>query len=196
MLILGIHEIGHYIVAKRHHVRASLPFFIPFPLELGTFGGAFISLRDPIPNKRAMTEIGAAGPIFGFLTALPLMFLASYLSRVFRPVTDYVPFIIHLPLIYHLFHLQVPTARPIFPMVLAVWVGMFATAMNLIPVGGQLDGGHVIRGLLGRNAVYADYAFVAILFYLGIRYPGGGSSQYSSYSWGSHTRLRWMTTLP
>ena len=87
MLILGIHESGHFIVAKWHKVRASLPFFIPFPLTLGTFG-AFISLRDPLPNRRAMTEIGVAGPIFGFLTALPLVFVASFLSHSFPPQHD------------------------------------------------------------------------------------------------------------
>ncbi|HLH85267.1 MAG TPA: site-2 protease family protein, partial [Thermoplasmataceae archaeon] len=80
MVILGVHETGHYIVARHHKVKASLPFFIPFPLTLGTFG-AFISLRDPVPNRRAMTEIGVAGPIFGFLTALPLLFVATYLQN-------------------------------------------------------------------------------------------------------------------
>lgn len=171
MLILGIHETGHYIVAKRHKVRASLPFFIPFPLTIGTFG-AFISLRDPVPNKRAMVEIGIAGPLFGFLTALPLMFVASYLSHFFVPVPNaHPPFLINFPIIYQLLHISTPGNGPIFPMVLAVWVGMFATAMNLIPVG-QLDGGHVARGLLGKRASIIDYIFVAFLFVIGYYYNG------------------------
>ena len=171
MLILGIHETGHYIVAKRHKVRASLPFFIPFPLTIGTFG-AFISLRDPVPNKRAMVEIGIAGPLFGFLTALPLMFVASYLSHMFVPVANaHNPFTINFPLIYQLLHLSTPGSEPIFPMVLAVWVGMFATAMNLIPVG-QLDGGHVVRGLLGKKASIIDYIFIAFLVIIGWNYNG------------------------
>lgn len=171
MLILGIHETGHYIVAKRHKVRASLPFFIPFPLTIGTFG-AFISLRDPVPNKRAMVEIGIAGPLFGFLTALPLLFVASYVSHLFVPITNaHIPFVINFPIIYTLLHLPTPTNQPIFPMVLAVWVGMFATAMNLIPVG-QLDGGHVVRGLLGKKASIVDYIFVAFLFVIGYFYNG------------------------
>lgn len=172
MLILGIHETGHYIVAKRHKVRASLPFFIPFPVMIGTFG-AFISLRDPVPNKRAMVEIGIAGPLFGFLTALPLLFLASYLSHMYVPMAGATPaYIINFPMIYQLLHISVPTAtEPVFPMVLAVWVGMFATAMNLIPVG-QLDGGHVVRGLLGKRASIVDYIFVAFLFVVGYRYNG------------------------
>lgn len=171
MLILGIHETGHYIVAKKHKVRASLPFFIPFPLTIGTFG-AFISLRDPVPNKRAMVEIGIAGPLFGFLTALPLLFVASYLSHLFVPISNaHVPFTINFPLIYTVLHISTPVNEPIFPMVLAVWVGMFATAMNLIPVG-QLDGGHVVRGLLGKRASIIDYIFVAFLFIIGYYYNG------------------------
>lgn len=171
MLILGIHETGHYLVAKRHKVRASLPFFIPFPLTIGTFG-AFISLRDPVPNKKAMVEIGIAGPLFGFLTALPLLFVASYLSNLFVPVSNaHVPFTLSFPFIYQLLHLTTPVNEPIFPMVLAVWVGMFATAMNLIPVG-QLDGGHVVRGLLGKRASIIDYIFVAFLFIIGYYYNG------------------------
>lgn len=172
MLILGIHETGHYIVAKRHKVRASLPFFIPLPYMIGTFG-AFISLRDPVPNKRAMVEIGIAGPLFGFLTALPLLFVASYISSMFTPIPNaHSQFAINFPIIYQLLHISVPgSAQPIFPMVLAVWVGMFATAMNLLPVG-QLDGGHVVRGLLGKKASIIDYIFVAFLFVIGYKYNG------------------------
>lgn len=171
MLILGIHETGHYIVARKHKVRASLPFFIPFPYTIGTFG-AFISLRDPVPNKRAMVEIGIAGPLFGFLTALPLLFLASYLSNVFVPVPNAPTTLsLNFPIIYTLLHIVTPSNQPVFPMVLAVWVGMFATAMNLLPVG-QLDGGHVVRGLFGKRASIVDYIFVAFLFVVGYFYPG------------------------
>ena len=88
MLILGVHETGHYVVAKKHKVRASLPFFITYPLAIGTFG-AFISLRDPMPNRKVMTEIGIAGPIAGFLTALPILFVSSYLSSIFPALHSY-----------------------------------------------------------------------------------------------------------
>ena len=170
MSILGVHEIGHYIVAKRFKVRASLPFFIPFPFSIGTFG-AFISLRDPVPNRKAMTEIGIAGPLFGFLLAFPLLFLADYLQKIIPYVHDYsTGFGINFPLVYNILNLH-PVTQPLFPMVLAVWVGMFATAMNLLPVG-QLDGGHVVRGLLGRKANIVDYIFVGLLFALGFEYEG------------------------
>lgn len=170
MLILGVHETGHYIVARRHKVKASLPFFIPFPVGIGTFG-AFISLRDPIPSKKVMLEIGAAGPIAGFLTALPLLFVAEYLQGIFHPIGNYIPFNITFPPLYHLLGLTTTFSGPVFPMVFSVWVGIFATAMNLIPVG-QLDGGHVVRGILGKRATIVDYIFVAFLFLVGFRYQG------------------------
>ena len=173
LTILGVHELGHFIVAKKLKVKASLPFFIPFvPIgaSIGTFG-AFISLRDPIPNKRAMTEIGAAGPIAGFLTALPLLFLANYFQVTYIPVSHIIPFYLNFPFIYNIFSLSIsPSSHPVlFPMVISVWVGIFATAINLMPVG-QLDGGHVIRGLLGNKAKYASYFFFMVMIFLGLYY--------------------------
>ncbi len=168
MFILGIHETAHYLVAKKYNVNASLPFFIPLPYLIGTFG-AFVSLRDPIPSRKAMTEIGAAGPIAGFLVALPLLFLAQYFETIFKPVGSYIPFELNYPMIYRLFGIFEPTKVPIFPMVFAVWVGMFATAMNLIPAG-QLDGGHIARGVLGSKSYLLGYIFLGFLFYLTIAY--------------------------
>ncbi len=168
MLILGVHETAHYIVAKRYNVNASLPFFIPFPYLIGTFG-AFVSLRDPIPNRKAMAEIGAAGPIAGFLVALPLLFLAQYFEGIFKPIGNYIPFELNYPVIYNLFGIFEPTKVPIFPMVFAVWVGMFATAMNLIPAG-QLDGGHIARGIMGSKSYILSYIFIGFLFFLTIAY--------------------------
>lgn len=176
LLILGIHEIGHYIVARRYSVKASFPFFIPVPISIGTFG-AFISLRDPIPNRKAMVEIGAAGPIFGFLVALPLLFVANYLQKIFVPISiPTSPLVVEFPLIYHLFGiipktLIPPVTAPIFPMELAVWVGMFATALNLIPIS-QLDGGHVSRGMLGRRAYIVSYLFLGAMLYFTLEYKG------------------------
>ncbi len=168
MFILGIHETAHYIVARKYKVNASLPFFIPFPYLIGTFG-AFVSLRDPVPTRKAMAEIGAAGPIAGFIAAIPLLFLAQYFEGIFKPIGNYIPFELNYPMIYHLFGIIEPTKVPVFPMVFAVWVGMFATAMNLIPAG-QLDGGHIARGLLGPKSYILGYVFIGFLFYLTIAY--------------------------
>jgi membrane-associated protease RseP (regulator of RpoE activity) len=172
LTILGVHELGHYFVAKHYGVRASLPFFIPFiPIaySIGTFG-AFISLRDPFPNRKVMANIGAAGPIAGFSTAVPLLFVADYLQKTMIKVSNFSPYFLNYPLIYNLLNL-LPIKPPVFPMVLSVWVGIFATAMNLIPVG-QLDGGHVLRGILGRKSIVISYGFLLLLFYLGLNYFG------------------------
>lgn len=173
MTILGVHEMGHFIVARHYKVRASLPFFIPFiPLaySIGTFG-AFISLRDPFPNRKAMTNIGAAGPIAGFLTALPLLFVANYFQATMPLYHTVIPYYLHYPAIYTIFGLTMPVNTPFFPMTISVWVGIFATALNLFPAG-QLDGGHIVRGLMGRKAVYVSYMFIFILFILGLQYTG------------------------
>lgn len=174
LLILGIHELGHFIVARRFKVKASFPFFIPVPFSIGTLG-AFISLRDPIPNRKAMVEIGAAGPIFGFATAFPLLFVANYLQKIFLPITSgNQGFTVQFPVIYHLLGLISPTssAQPLFPMVLAVWVGIFATALNLLPIS-QLDGGHVARGLLGRRSFVVSYGFLVLIVVLSFYPPPG-----------------------
>ncbi|MCL5731486.1 MAG: site-2 protease family protein [Candidatus Thermoplasmatota archaeon] len=204
MLILGLHELGHYFVAKHYHVKSSFPFFIPFPLTIGTFG-AFISLRDPIPNKRAMTEIGAAGPIVGFLTSLPLLFVADYFQSIIKPVQNISSeFILHYPIIYNLLGLHITNSGPIFPMVFSVWVGIFATAMNLLPVS-QLDGGHIIRGVMGKASTYLGYvivmALIGIAFYfnytgwlflaifvmfMGVAHPP---------ALDDYTKLRWLDIL-
>lgn len=169
LLILGLHELGHYVVAKRYKVRASFPFFIPVPFSIGTFG-AFISIRDPIPNRRIMTEIGAAGPLVGFATAFPLLFVANYLQGAIHPISDSIPFLVNFPLIYKVLGITVPHSKPLFPMVFAVWVGIFATAMNLLPIS-QLDGGHVARGLLGRRATVLGYAFTGFVLVISFVYP-------------------------
>ncbi len=170
LLILGLHELGHYFVAKRYHVKASFPFFIPIPISIGTLG-AFISIRDPIPDRKSMVEIGAAGPIIGFATSIPMLFVANYAQAVFKPFYDVQTLQVNFPLIYHLLGFVLPHNVPIFPMVLAVWVGIFATAMNLLPVS-QLDGGHIVRGILGKRATIVGYAFIGFILILSYYYEG------------------------
>ncbi len=172
MLILGLHELGHYFVAKHYHVKASFPFFIPVPLTIGTFG-AFISIRDPIPDRKAMTEIGVAGPLVGFATSLPLLFVANYMQGLFHPFYEPTQlFTINFPIIYNLLGLSLPQGQPVFPMVFAVWVGIFATAMNLMPIS-QLDGGHVVRGLLGKRSTILGVVFVIFIIVMSIYYYTG-----------------------
>ncbi|MDT8067439.1 MAG: site-2 protease family protein [Terriglobia bacterium] len=157
MLILFAHEMGHYICARRYHVSATLPFFIPAPTLIGTLG-AFIRIKSYIPTREALFDIGIAGPIAGFIFAVPAMFAGLLLSR---PGVHLVGDDIALgyPAIFHLGRLALPHAAAAFthplsslnphPIAIAAWVGMFATALNLLP-GGQLDGGHIIYAAFPR----------------------------------------------
>ncbi len=175
--ILGVHELGHYFAARRRKVAASMPFFIFGPPPLGTFG-AFISLRDPIPNKKALLEIGMAGPVAGLLLALPLGFLgASLTNAVANPAPINVGsggiLTINYSLLTWLMSQVVPLegSYRMHPLEFAAWVGFLVTALNLLPFG-QLDGGHIARALLGSRSKYLGYATIAILLGLGLYYTG------------------------
>jgi membrane-associated protease RseP (regulator of RpoE activity) len=186
MLILGLHELAHYVMARRHHVDASLPYFLPVPppfLIFGTFG-AFISLREPFPDRKALLDIGVAGPLVGFVVAIPLTLLGLQLSAgspVLSPAScgpsfvgfSYGNLLVGTPAIWSLFSLLVPGALSnLHPLALAGWVGILVTAFNLLPAG-QLDGGHVARALLGKNASYASWAVLGILIVLGFEFYFG-----------------------
>lgn len=174
MAVLTVHELSHYFAAKHYGVRASLPYFIPAPTIVGTLG-AFISLRDPVPNRRALIVIGAAGPIGGFLATIPVAILGSYLNSTIPaaapPPTGPV-IVIGMPLITRILEKFFPVPGLIHPTYYAAWVSFIVTAMNLLPLG-QLDGGHIARGLLGEASKYLSWGVFAFLIVLGILYfPG------------------------
>ncbi len=170
--ILGLHELGHYFAARRNNVRASLPFFIPAPSIIGTLG-AFISIREPIPDRKALLEIGASGPIVGFLVAIPVALLGNYLGMIYHPVVQdsLIMTEIFPPIIYYFINFLVPSPPYMFPTAFAAWVGFVVTAINLLPIG-QLDGGHIARAILGERSKYLSYAFLAFLFIMGFFYLG------------------------
>src|SRR5881397_496559 len=175
LTILGSHEMGHYLVAKRYKVQASLPFFLPSVPPLGTFG-AFISMRDPIPNRRALLDIGVSGPLVGFAIAIPVTLAGLALSTGAPGVSAGVAGEAIRPSILFSFlslFFPLPQTFSMHPLAFAGWVGLFVTAINLLPAG-QLDGGHVARALLGNRQVYVSWAAVLILFGLSITfsYPG------------------------
>jgi membrane-associated protease RseP (regulator of RpoE activity) len=151
MTILAAHEFGHYIACRYHRVDASLPYFIPAPppILIGTFG-AFIRIRSPFTSRRALFDIGVAGPIAGFCFALP----ASVVGLLFaEPATGQLgdgALVFHDPLLFIALEWLFGLPRVIEwnPIYFAAWVGMFATGLNLIPVG-QLDGGHAAYALWG-----------------------------------------------
>jgi Zn-dependent protease len=153
MLILLAHEMGHYIACLRYRVYATLPFFIPAPTPIGTLG-AFIRIKSPIPSRRALFDIGIAGPIAGFMVALPVLAISLALSQPAIPGAPDSQIQFTFPLIFHAMNTvfgRGPAVDELLlhPMAIAAWVGMFATALNLLP-GGQLDGGHIVYSLWPR----------------------------------------------
>jgi membrane-associated protease RseP (regulator of RpoE activity) len=176
LLILGVHEMGHYYASKKHHVDASLPYFIPLPppFLLGTFG-ALISTREPIPDRKALLDIGIAGPLCGFLVAIPISLIGFFLmqQQPFIPTSAGANLILLPPLLLQwmgsLF--AIPENAIIHPTLFAGWVGIFLTAVNLLPAG-QLDGGHVARAILKEKHKYISWVVVFLLVGLSFFYTG------------------------
>ncbi len=176
MLILLAHEMGHYLMCKRYGVWATLPFFIPAPTLIGTFG-AFIRIRSPIRSRTGLFDIGIAGPIAGFVVAVGVLVVALGLSKPIPVGAPLADLDLGFPMIFQLVHhwLDVsglgrgPTALPLdrvllHPAAIAAWVGMFATSLNLLP-GGQLDGGHIVFSIAPRAHRWISWlTTIALLF--------------------------------
>jgi len=148
MLMLGAHELGHKIAAWRNGVESTLPYFIPAPTMLGTLG-AVISVKSPIPTKEALVEMGASGPLFGFLVALPLI-TVGLMQNPAAPDFGFVPAMFVMLQLLTSGSMQVGEPNPL---AFAGWVMLLVTMFNLIPAG-QLDGGHVARGVMSRGRHY------------------------------------------
>ena len=163
LVILGAHELGHYFACRYYGIDASLPYFLPAPppILIGTFG-AFIKIKSPFPNRRALFDVGVAGPIAGFCFAVP----AAVVGLTFAaPAVGAAPeggVVFHDPLLFVALGrlLGLPGEIAWNPIYFAAWIGMFATGLNLIPVG-QLDGGHALYALLGHRG----HRLVSALFF-------------------------------
>jgi membrane-associated protease RseP (regulator of RpoE activity) len=171
LVILGAHELGHYVACRYYDIDASLPYFIPAPppILIGTFG-AFIRIRSPFPNRRSLFDVGVAGPIAGFVFAIPVAVVGLAFASPGTPVSGDGTIVFHDPLLFvalhHLFGL--PEVLAWNPLYFAAWVGMFATGLNLIPVG-QLDGGHAVAALVGNRGHRAvSVAFFAVVATLAV----------------------------
>ena len=173
LLILGAHELGHYLACRYYQVDASLPFFIPMPIVATGTLGAFIRIREPIRTKRMLFDIGVAGPLAGFVFAVPAIFIGLMLSKVV-PVPDLrtlPPNVMMMelgePLLYQaaawLSWGSVPAGYTIdmHPIGFAAWFGLLATALNLFPIG-QLDGGHISYAVLGRRSTTVTLASICV----------------------------------
>jgi membrane-associated protease RseP (regulator of RpoE activity) len=173
ILILLAHELGHYFACLYYQLDASLPYFLPVPTFIGTFG-AFIRIRSIIYSRTVLFDVGIAGPIAGFVVLLPFLFYGVWLSQV-SPAASTGDLVFGTPLIIRFFeNIFFPGVNPdtiyLHPMARAAWVGIFATALNLLPIG-QLDGGHIVYSLTGRWARRISLGAIATLIPLGWFYP-------------------------
>ena len=154
MSILLAHEMGHYVTARAYGVRATLPFFIPFPSLIGTLG-AFIMIRSPFPNRRSLLDIGLAGPFAGFVVTVPALVIGIMQSHVGAPSESGMT--LGEPLLFRWVsavlwpNLRSDEVLYVSPVGFAAWFGLLATAINLMPIG-QLDGGHASYALFRQGA--------------------------------------------
>jgi membrane-associated protease RseP (regulator of RpoE activity) len=177
LVILLAHELGHYFACRHHHIYSTYPFFIPAPTLIGTFG-AFILIRSPIRSARALFDVGASGPLVGFIFALPALAYGVLHARVI-PALNLDPnadLSFGVPLILKLMAAVLqPNAHAsdllLHPVGRAAWVGLFATALNLLPVG-QLDGGHIVRSISPRAHRWISLLLPLVLALLGILWQG------------------------
>ena len=173
MTILLAHELGHYIACRHYGIDATLPFFLPAPTPIGTLG-AFIRIQSPIYTKRALFDVGIAGPLAGFAMLLPALVLGIAWSKIVPGVAESGDLVFGVPLLERLlesFLLPGVGSANIYlhPVGRAAWVGILATALNLLPIG-QLDGGHILYSFAGRWHRTLSRVFVAALVPLGLVY--------------------------
>jgi membrane-associated protease RseP (regulator of RpoE activity) len=159
--ILGLHEFSHYLTAVKYKIKTTLPYFIPIPFFLGTFG-AFIQMRSPVPTRKALFDVAVAGPLGGIIIAIPLLFWGLSLSEIV-PLTNQSSllnfqalnpqFSFFLSIVAKLAlgsDLIAGKAIHLHPLAVAGYVGIIVTALNLMPVG-QLDGGHIVHAMYGQK---------------------------------------------
>lgn len=169
--ILLAHELGHYFACRRYHIDASYPYFLPAPTLIGTLG-AFIRIKSPIATRRALFDVGIAGPLAGFVVAIPALIVGISQSRVAPAAGSADAVTVGHPLaiilLAHLLHPGASVARlSLSPVGCAAWVGLFATALNLLPMG-QLDGGHILYAVLGSKHKVLSRGFFLTLLPLGV----------------------------
>ncbi len=168
MAILCSHEMAHYIMARYHGMEASLPYFIPIPIFIGTMG-AVIRYKGPVPNRKALFDVGIAGPLVGLLVSIAVTFIGFSLRvPAVKPLQNSIMLDLGTPPLFMLIqNLVGATDGNLHPVAFAGWVGMFITLLNLLPAG-QLDGGHILRAMLGKKAENISFLMPRLLFLLGL----------------------------
>jgi membrane-associated protease RseP (regulator of RpoE activity) len=192
LLILGTHEFGHYFMARKYHIHVTLPYFIPGPSLVGTFG-AFIKVKSPIMDRRILLDVGAAGPLAGLCVTVPILLVGLSLSEI-RYETVETGISLGSSMLFSIMnwivHGSVPDSANIIlhPVAFSGWIGLLVTSLNLLPVG-QLDGGHVAYAVIGpKHSIVAKvvlvllvilgamgwigwFVWTAILIFMGIHHP-------------------------
>jgi Zn-dependent protease len=173
LLILLAHEFGHWFACYYHGIDASLPYFLPAPTFIGTFG-AFIRFRSAVKSRRELFDVGVAGPLAGFAFSIPAMGIGLALSKVVPGIGAQAEMQLGTPILFRLIELWLfPGALPpdiyLHPVARAAWVGMLLTALNLLPVG-QLDGGHIVYACFGEKHRFIALASIVLLIPLGFVY--------------------------
>ncbi len=172
MSILLVHEMGHYLTSRYHGVKATLPYFIPAPSFIGTFG-AFIRMQSSPPDRRSLFDVAAAGPLAGLVLAVPAVIVGFHLSTVAPQDSSGGGMVLGSSLLLSFLSKITLGVLPddaniiMHPVGFAGWIGLLVTAMNLLPAG-QLDGGHVTYALFGRRYIWVSRLTVAVILTLGV----------------------------
>ena len=212
LTILMAHEMGHYLTCRYYKIDASLPYFLPAPSLIGTLG-AFIRIRSAIYHKRQLFDVGIAGPIAGFVFVIPALAIGLAFSKVIPGIAAQGDVVFSAPGILRFLEALIFPGVPVadiylHPIARAAWVGIFATALNLLPIG-QLDGGHILYAFIGERHRLLSKIFVAalvpmgyfsiswlfwavLLFFFGLKHP----RIYDSAELGSgRTKLGWLALV-
>lgn len=187
LAILFAHEMGHYVAARMYGIDVSYPYFIPAPNIFGTFG-AFIRIRSPIATRRALFDVGLAGPVVGFVIAAPAMVWAVATSKIVPGVEHGAPLVFGHPLLERLIAAVVRPNADVSSLLLnpvgrAAWVGLFVTALNLLPAW-QLDGGHIMYSLTSKRHEKISLAVSLALLGFGIYSWNTGNASFTWVAWG------------
>ncbi len=176
LTILLAHEMGHYLTCLHHDLAATPPFFIPAPFGIGTFG-AVIRIKEPVRDKVQLLDVGAAGPVAGFLVSLPFLVYGLALSKVTVMPVDHGFIVFGEPLLFTFLSRLIHPALTgdanllMHPTASAAWFGLLVTALNLLPFA-QLDGGHIAYAMFGRWHRRFAWPLLFVLFGLGFIWPG------------------------
>jgi len=178
MAILFTHEMGHYFMSRKYGVPATLPYFIPMPFPpFGTLG-AIIKMKGIIINKKALFDIGIAGPLSGFIVSIPFIIIGIKMSSIQFVTKEMIYFKLGDPLLFKILQKiligDIPEGYDLalHPLAYAGWVGLFVTALNLLPIG-QLDGGHIVYAIFGRKSKWIFGTSIVFLTALTIFYNPG-----------------------